>query len=527
MKKLSLIEFGPIDANEPDPDFKNKYVEEENFHILVDDKYRLITGEKGSGKSALIRGLLEKHKNNFTEKINLDFSRDFEYLPIANNLLKISETIDFSTLSLMKKYWEYTILIEVMKKIIADKNFQLTIDETRIFEFLKKYKYINDTTFQRLLSISKEIWKMIKFGTDDQLPNNLNDNFPEKHDPDILNKLHLYPLETPEFIEIKKIFSEYLKNNNKKVLLTLDGLDVLKVTNISEQEKINIIFSGLVSGVYNLSIDKLFYKTVIVKALIPHDRWLGLDNIRDKDKYDKKRKKISWTYKNLQVFLKKRIELSLDLDYTLTFDKAFGEIFPKNTPNEYIGIKENTFEYYLRHTFYRPRHLQIHFEKLQEDYPDKIITTEMISEVLEESSEAIVGYILEEYKVDHSRLDEFIRSFRNKSNIWRYGDLYSFVQKILSTMNIDYDPAKKIDSLYQIGFFGTKTNINHHAKKEKYYRYRPPLKNKKIIPYQCNFQYIKPETHITHGASDDMEFVIHPLFVEYCQLIPSKDFIIG
>ena len=524
MEKLSSIEFGPIDANEPDPNFKDKYVEEQNFHILIDDKYRLITGEKGSGKSALIRALMEKHKNNFTETINLDLSMDFEYLPIANNLLKISETIDFSTLSLMKKYWEYTILIETMKKVIGEKKLQLTIAKTRIFEFLKQYKYISDSTFQRLLNISKELWNIIRDGTNGSTS---KDSYPDKHDPDILNKLHLYPLNTPEFIKIKKIFSAYLRDNNKKVLLTLDGLDVLKVTNINEQEKINIIFSGLVAGVYNLSIDKLFYETIIVKALIPHDRWLSLEGIRDKDKYDKKRKKISWTYKTLQVFLKKRIELSLNLDHTVTFEKAFHEIFPNKILNKYINIEENVFEYYLRHTFYRPRHLQIHFEKLQEDYPDKIVTTEMISEVLEESAETIVGYILEEYKVNHPRLNEFIKSFRNKSNIWKYGDLYDFIKKTLITMNISYDPADKIDSLYQIGFLGIKVNITHQTKKEKYYRYRPPLKNKNTIPYQCNFQHIKPETHITHGLPDDTEFVIHPLFVEYCQLRPNKDFLVG
>ncbi len=65
MFPLSEITWGPTDASEYDENFVNKFIETEEIKKLVGPKYWIISGEKGSGKTALCLGITLKYRDKF------------------------------------------------------------------------------------------------------------------------------------------------------------------------------------------------------------------------------------------------------------------------------------------------------------------------------------------------------------------------------------------------------------------------------------------------------------------------------
>lgn len=522
MQPLSLVEFGPVDAYSFDKNFLEKYVEQNNFKILIDNTYSIITGEKGAGKSALIKGLTLKHKNEFTHIVNLSFN-DLSFSPIIDSLTAISRTSEISSLYLIINYWKYSLIIEGMKAVIGSKMTHFSPTETVIYNYLVENKHIKENLFSRLLNLCLRIWQLIERLT--RKP--LSDDFPGILPPDILTEIKDFPLHKRQYMEAEKMFGRYIKKRNLRVLISLDGLDILRVNTREDFNRVLLIFEGLIAATYGISTSPAFCENIILKSLIPYDLYLGL-NLRDMDKYEEKYRKMYWDYKSLQEFLRKRIVRCIDFRRSVGFEKAWSEILPTKVTNTRVEIEEDSFEYFLRHTLYRPRQLQVHLKMLAEVYEGRIIDEGMVSEVIRESTKKLVRFLTLEHKMTHPKFDEFIHHFRNKPNILTYGALYKLVTGILDTMGIRNMPAEeKISALYRIGFIGHKRNIDIQTRQSGVlYRYRPPVKGG-VQPYICDFHHNAPNMNFTRGLRDEDEIVIHPLFYDYCNIKPTNDFVIG
>ena len=75
MISLNAVEWGPIDADKKDPKFVEKWIEPDNIRSLLDDKVWLITGEKGSGKTAICRAIKEKHGERLFSISEVNFDK--------------------------------------------------------------------------------------------------------------------------------------------------------------------------------------------------------------------------------------------------------------------------------------------------------------------------------------------------------------------------------------------------------------------------------------------------------------------
>ena len=56
---VSKIEWGPDDAIARDQNFAKKWIEPNDIELCLNESYWLVSGEKGSGKTAICRALTE------------------------------------------------------------------------------------------------------------------------------------------------------------------------------------------------------------------------------------------------------------------------------------------------------------------------------------------------------------------------------------------------------------------------------------------------------------------------------------
>lgn len=528
MRALSEIEMGPIDAAVADKDFLAKYVEESNFRALLDNQYTVITGEKGSGKTALIKGLTLKHAERFTHIININFDEDISFSPVAEHLSTIAKTTGIDALRLMLSYWQYALVIEVMKEVIGEKRLQVLPIEIDVYNYLVSNKHIEEDFFSRLLNLCTTAWRMIEVFTRPKSQPD-RDAYPHMISPDVLSQIRHFPLHSQEFARLMPRFADYLKEKKHLILVTLDGFDILRVTSRDDFGKLALILEGLIGAIYRLSTGAMFMETILNKALVPYDIYLGLA-LRDADKYESRYTHIRWDYTALQEFLRRRIFRCLEFDRTVPFEYAWHEVMPKTVRNTVLPVEEQSYDYILRHTLYRPRHIQVHLQMIGEAYPGRVITGEMVSEVMKESTKRLVRYLMAEHSMTHPKMHQFIMHFRGKPNVWDYGSLRKFIGKILSSLSVsEFTPEDKIDVLYCIGFLGLKREVCREAKLAGvFFRYRPPLlEGSDEKAYVCDFHHVAPEKNITHGLEDSAEIVIHPMFYDYCGISVRDDLIIG
>ncbi len=158
----------------------------------------------------------------------------------------------------------------------------------------------------------------------------------------------------------------------------------------------------------------------------------------------------------LKQFLARRISLHTRSADVQPFEALWSSILPETVTNPFYQIEENCYDYILRHTMYRPRHLQIHLEKLASSYHGRLIESSMIARSVRESNVKIANFYLKEYALDHPNLDKLIISqFKNQENVILYRNFRQIIEKALKHYGVtDITVDEKVDVLYTIGFFG-------------------------------------------------------------------------
>jgi hypothetical protein len=172
----------------------------------------------------------------------------------------------------------------------------------------------------------------------------------------LLSDLMNYPIDD-RFLTIKRDFFSLLVEMKRRVIILFDGFDLLRNDELP-REGVRLIFESLVAATRAINCDPNLPQELLIKALIPHDRYLHL-TLGDSDKVDSFHMAIRWNYSSLKEFLKKRLELCPKLQGT-SFNHLWREVMPEGVLNSRYGIEEDSYDYILRHTMYRPRHLQLH-----------------------------------------------------------------------------------------------------------------------------------------------------------------------
>jgi hypothetical protein len=548
MIPLSDVNWGPIDALVRDEQFHLKWMESSSVKACLHSGSWIISGEKGSGKSAIRKAIVEIYGNQYLAAPIVDLD-DFSFRPLYNNLFQFAKLTELSKTQTLSHFWQYSILIEMIKhcasklpniygdllskqdeflsvptrsvKRVYDANDQAKVDR-------KPYEDISMP--QRLLKLTEALWRKIDKATESSPKTISKVRKPKKANliatsnltADYISEMKTYPV-NDRFQEMRALFFRRLADHKHRVILILDGFDQLRNDNAPSDE-INLLFDSLADAIQSIHsyIDRP--DGFEIKAFIPHDRYLNI-SLRDSDKVSTFQVAIRWDRSDLQMFLKKRLELTPKLSVD-TFHKLWREVMPERVMNSHYKIEEDSFDYLIRHTMMRPRQLQIHLEYLSKSYYDQNIDPSAIAKSIAQSCRDMTSYFINEFIVDHPHLREYIGSLHGRDNVFEYKTLIKITQDALRRFDgNDSREAviKKIDTLYAMGFFGVLRMIR--AGEITGDIYCPP--SKKGGRHYFDFFYKNPHPSISSMLAVDDLVAIHPIFFDYANLRAHPDLIVG
>ncbi len=525
MISLNAVEWGPIDADKKDPKFVEKWIEPDNIRSLLDDKVWLITGEKGSGKTAICRAIKEKHGERLFSISEVNFDK-VGFNAIYMNLVELATTTSVSRLATLSNFWQFAILSQLVQDC-AKKNPRLYGDLAQG----TREKSNAEGMPEKLLSLLENCWNFIDRVTgrdprkgSDGTPANLVAS--QGLNASALTQLMSYPLDS-DFLGVKKRFFQRLAEHRHHTVLLLDGFDLLRNDDIP-RDGVRLIFESLIEAIRTVNSDPDLPEQISIKALVPHDRYLGL-TLGDSDKVSSFHLPIRWGREPLRYFLKKRMQLCPALQGD-KFQQLWRDVMPETVQDPHTHIEEDSFDYLLRHTMYRPRQLQLHLQRLAKSHPGAVIQPSMVPPSVAESSKEIAKYFIDEYRADHPNLGKFIAGLSRKDNIVEFKELRHIVADGLKKYaarrdDIVTDGAveEKIDVLYAMGFFGIVKTQNGRDKARD--RYFPPARQGERR--YVDFYYLNPQAHVGESLAEADLVAFHPVIAEMAEMRPMFDMLVG
>jgi len=521
MIPLSDVTWGPINATERDAHFSDKWIEPTEIRNCLDHDCWIVTGEKGSGKSAIQRAMREIHSGDYYVTPLVDFDR-VTFGVLYENLIHLSNTTQLSTSVTLSNYWQYSIVIELLRAcVVKDPN---TYGD--LLTHVPAARHEGITLNNRLIRLVEEAWNRIDDFTDRQrrTPNLAQANVLASGglSSDLLHDLSIFPL-GPEYEKVKREFFRRVECNRHRVVLILDGFDTL-ITHDVKPSSIRLIFSSLVDAILSLRKTEDLPSNLGIKALIPHDRYMNIA-LRDSDKVGAMHTAIRWNIETLKSFVEKRIAVTAKLKAG-SFQTLWRQVFPETVTNSLHKIEEDSFEYVVRHTMLRPRQLQIHLHNLARKHRGISIDPSMVPNSVAESCQVLATNFVGEYGLDHPHLERFILTFEQKDNIMQFKafrDLVGAAVKRFHGPDHGIDVEDKLDVLYAMGFFGIVRFVEPGGlMREPYY---PPTKESRR--HYVDFFFRKPYRKVATRLADDALVALHPIFVDFANLRVDPLLIVG
>ena len=534
MFPASEIEWGPIDAAEPDENFELKFAETDQFRDLFDPRYVIIFGEKGTGKTAFLKKYFPLNVVSDSATLWLKFD-DIEFSAIIKNLNDLSALTDIARTTFITNFWKYVIIVQAAKALILKQKISISTNGIILRDYLRKKCLIKRSTFSMLLVSIERAWKLAERLTSREGRQNSSIEA-ELQLPStglssqVIDTLKSYPIFDPDFVEFEAVFSKLLMEQNVYVNVAFDGLDRLETNLPDSKIGLDTIFNGLAQAVYDISISPKFHKSIKIKCLFPYDRYIAL-SLRDIDKIGGRSCPIVWTYEGLKLFLQRRMVLNRTLSRYQNFEKMWEEFMPSHLFNDVHAVEEKTLDYLFRHTMYRPRHLQIHLERLSKRHHGQIIDKSAIRKSIQESSDEIVKGYIKEYEIDHPNLAEFLLLFRGKPTVMKFEEFSGLIRSAIDRFKVEMPSQEKINLLYSMGLFGIVRWIEHReiVHDSSASSYLPPIspKGRSRMRYWVEFYYKKANRNVATELKPTDEIALHPLFFGHCQLVPVDGMVIG
>jgi hypothetical protein len=519
------IKWGEADAAWEDPDvFIRTFIDLPQMNLLITEDYCVVTGEKGSGKTGLrikIESLIKKGHFGRAFVSTIDFkSGDFETFEDTLNALSSSTAIDPQRL--LRSYWEFLIVVEAARDLAsAAPDFKRLLDELQTGEYTGVFLQSDEQPPTPTPTLGHYMRRLIEWAC-----TIFEDASESRGHAQSVSDVLSFPLESDDYRSLCRLLSEYLESSDTKVWVVLDGFDVFYGSTSSEH--IRNVFDSLLDTVLTFTTSAASRDVLFIKALIPHDRMVA-SRLRDRDKLRSRQLRIRWDPEKLQDFARAKINDSLQTPYR-DFATAWKQIMPPRVVNRTYGMEEPSFDYILRHTMWRPRHLQSHLQSLDA----KVRQTErntpierLVELAVRESCERLAGDFMTEYAIDHPHLEMLLSRFRRRTNIMPFSEFTNLIKDWLR----ETDETKRMTIpetlrvLFKIGLFGAieSGDQNHPIADAHALRRRSG-----VAPYRCMFFYkmVEPQPGFPQLTDTD-EIAIHPIFFHYCQMKPDPNRIVG
>lgn len=460
----------------------------------------IVTGAKGSGKTAVMRALVDVYPARYAYVFDVKLD-GLKFGPLFSAVQKLHSASNQGLVAIARSTWQNVIAVFVLEGLLESKLLPPR-ERTDIRKYLRTSGHLGTSATDKFGNHLERIWKLIA-------------KWSQEHEKAIAAPiLGLTPRQqaivssfpSDEKLEsLLRAATAVVQATGKKFLLCLDGLDSVVEHTIESRD---YIFAGLIDAVYKCATHPVFIDSLALKVLIPKELAHGARRrLRDLDKHEQYFEAIHWTEVNLAEFLRRRME-----QYVRVKNRPFGEVwreyFPDKLRNDAHNIDEETYNYLLRHTLYRPRQLLMQVQKVINAWdsrgasvPFKIDPT-FIPRVVAETNYKLSEYVVNELTLDFPNLEAFLKSFRGLPCVMPWAELPIRIERYLGVL-----PEKIEESfmeLYNYGIFG----LSGAA----------PAPDTRRLQNSFRFGFMTQnfERHVVGTMSDRTLVALAPMFTEYC-----------
>jgi len=508
------IDWGTGEAKAEIKQLKNEFgdifVNIDNIGLIKEKHHLFIWGRRGSGKTAMAWKLSNiRYLDKDVNVIKIDFEDAEDWVSaVLARIGNFRQLEGFPLLKSCADLWYNSILTEIMRKLVANKNVDL-IGEKKITRYLNKYddKY---GVIKILLSKIEELGKLLEFGDlINYVPYSLTVNGIE-----MLNE-HLRG--SAEFTGAIEILKENLKKHPElEIRIVVDSVDKWMITpefidkSSDDFFVLSLVVRGLTRALIKIHTNEYFKNSVEIKAFLPIDMKPYMED-RASEHEDIYHHYIQWSDKELAAFIAKRVARNKHLitgsgAYAETLNNTWDELFPFLIENSETDVKHKPFDYLLRHSQFRPREILMCCRAMSEYAKTEnksSLTQEEFRDVVHQHCNNEVSKTINEFKPSLQNIHEILNKFTGGSNILKSEQVYSLLKNVDLAGSIK-DTTELIQFLYDMGFIGIimdKSEKNAFGKPLPFTR----LKDK---TYYFNFKFLDPMRSI-FGTK---HFVIHPIF---------------
>ena len=275
-------------------------------------------------------------------------------------------------------------------------------------------------------------------------------------------------------------------------------------------------------------------RSLAICVALPKDRFLEVQRARRDSIMAGGTREFRWTGMELASLLRKRLEFSGRFDTKRLkingsglrdrLEEALRQYAPELCCDVQVVISNRSFIFdlfleVLRHTFWRPRDVLIHYAEMlavikSNSKLKKNTLPNVLSAVIARTNNIIIqDEWIDEVKHHITNIESVIGSFKNGSQILDYNNTIRHladVDFIFMHQTKEYSPEMKMGMLYELGFFGTRKK-------------RPTSGGQRMM--SDVFYHVYPD-HVDFsetGFGSSVYILIHPIFIERLNLDPSGE----
>ncbi len=448
LENIKSVKFGaPAAERDINQGLKDYFIETGAFNRLKNYKKAIILGNRGTGKSALMKMLANHFRKNNSIVVEMT-PEDYSYDLLKVSMIKESEG-SWAKIGAFTASWKYLLYVIAMKKYNESLGTSFKTKAKNTHKYLRdNHKGCSSSFLDIFVSYLKRI-EGIKIGPYEA-------GIKTKELQDLFKLEELLNLQ-PEFIELTK---------RKPIIFLIDELD--KGWDASEDAQLFV--AGLFQAAISMNEISENFRVIISLRKELHDNIPALyeDYQKNIDLFEN----LEWDEESLFTLITKRIEYSIKgLSYQNPLEK-WHLVFDEKVTDQ------ASFNYIVSRTLYRPREIiQLCTEaqdRAIEKRRNKIEVNSIISAEAK-YSENRAKDISAEYKFQYPNLINIFEIFRGKRSQLPRNEIEELFTKVLigeikTGVDMRWLEGQTeeylINVLWQVGFFLAKTaaSVNNEVK---------------------------------------------------------------
>jgi hypothetical protein len=451
-------DLGDLDAGN-DRRFAEHFIESPDLNRILNTESDIVYGTKGVGKTALRRALSEINKSMYFGTTTIDLDQ-ISFAQVHASLSKLHATSQTELSTLARNLWRSVLLMYALECVAArlPSSASLSID---VHEELHREGFAQTThSNERLLSqIERVFQKLAEAGLESQVsPLGLNSKQ--------RSVIHDFTSRS-SIVDLLRKCAVEVRASRKPVLVCLDGFDSI-VDHTPESRK--AIFAGLIDAVHKLAKDQALADVFCFKVFLPQE--LADDAqalVWDSDKFLERTHHLQWGKPEFQTLLLRRMRPH-SKSKSREFADVWREFMPDSVRNDIHRLDEDSFDYILRHTLYRPRQVLYHVQKIVDRWDERSATFRVdptfIPPAVAATNYELAEAVVYQLEVKYPGLKGFVQSCSGACNTMTVAQFEERATRMFG-LSSSQEVTRTFNNLFSDGLFGFAIRASVSGKSNK------------------------------------------------------------